>query len=94
MCKAVSPRCANDNIWLRRVSAHSENLTVTLCSFELTNAAFAPFHITHNIADVSRGPVLQQEQDDVQVTHEGCYVDGRQTRLNTGESTTETIGQN
>lgn len=53
----------------------------------------APFHITHNIADVSRGPVLQQEQDDVQVTHEGCYVDGRQTRLNTGESTTETIGQ-
>lgn len=35
MCKAVSPRCANDNIWLRRVSAHSENLN--LCSFQLTN---------------------------------------------------------
>lgn len=37
--------------------------------------------ITHNIADVRRGSVLQQQQDDVQVTHEGCYVDGSQTRL-------------
>lgn len=49
----------------------------------VTFAAFGSFHITHNVADVSRGPVLQQEQDDVQVTHEGCHMDGRQTRLNT-----------
>ena len=42
------------------------------------------FWRTHNVADIGRGPVLQQQQHDVEVTHEGCHVDGSQTGLHRG----------
>lgn len=40
--------------------------------------------LAYYVADVGRGSVLQQQQDDVQVTHEGCHVDRSQTRLDAG----------
>lgn len=40
--------------------------------------------LTHNIADIGWSSILQQQQHDVQVTHERCHMDGSQTGLHIG----------
>lgn len=52
--------------------------------YKLQLAKLSGLVVAYYVADVRRGSVLQQQQDDVQVTHEGCHVDRSQTRLDTG----------
>lgn len=89
---SVSQQAAN-HLHLSRPGGHVESCLTTLTCKELyiqTLKCWANPKLsreqtaTHNVADIWRSPVLQQQQDNVEVPHESCYMDGSQSRLNPG----------